>query len=255
MKHPPVDLLRRLDAIAESVAAYEQSMAVVGVGSVGTQQDRLDEYSDLDFFVVVQEGVKERFIDDLGWLARVHPIAFSFQNTIDGYKVLFEDGIYAEFAVFEPAEIAKIPAADLRVVWHCDSFDPEILKFRSPERSTATVEFLVGEALTNLYVGLCRLARGERLSAYRFIQGHALDCLLQLAPRVQKPVPSPEDGFDRTRRFELRFPDLARSLPDALQGYERSAESALAILSFLEGNFVVDPSIKAAILAAAADSA
>jgi hypothetical protein len=114
---------------------------------------------------------------------------------------------------------------------------------------------LVGEALTNLYVGLCRLARGERLSAHRFIQGHALDCLLQLAPRLREALPSAEDGFDPTRRFERRFPDLARGLPDALQGYERSAGSALAILSFLESHFVVDPSMKAAILAAVGDSA
>ena len=39
----------------------------------------------------------------------------------------------------------------------------------------------LGEALTNLYVGMAREKRGEKLSAMRFIQGYAVDRLLELA--------------------------------------------------------------------------
>jgi hypothetical protein len=252
MKHAHTDLLARLDAIADSVAGDRQSLAVVGVGSVGTRQDRLDEHSDLDFFVLVQDGAKQPFLENLDWLDRVRPISFSFRNTVDGYKVLFDDGIFAEFAVFDPADISQIPATDVRVVWRSAGFDPATLRFQTPERHPKTADFLVGEALTNLYVGLCRLARGERLSAFRFIQVLAVDCVVQLAPLMQPAGPSQEDAFDYTRRLEQRFPEIAPNLHDWLQGYERSAESAHAILSFLERQFAVDPSLKAAIVAAAA---
>jgi hypothetical protein len=34
------------------------AIALIGVGSVGRELDRIDEYSDLDFFVVVDDGAK-----------------------------------------------------------------------------------------------------------------------------------------------------------------------------------------------------
>ena len=34
------------------------------------------------------------------------PLAWAFRNTVDGFKVLFADGIYGEFAVFEPEELS-----------------------------------------------------------------------------------------------------------------------------------------------------
>jgi hypothetical protein len=41
------------------------------------------------------------------------------------------------------------------------------------QRKPPTVEWLLGEALTCLYVGLCRYHRGEKLSAQLFIQHYA----------------------------------------------------------------------------------
>src|ERR1700730_6303690 len=43
-----------------------------------------------------------------------------------------------------------------------------------------TVEFHLNEALTNLYVGLHRELRGERLSAARFVQSYAVDRVIAL---------------------------------------------------------------------------
>jgi hypothetical protein len=39
--------------------------------------------------------------------------------------------------------------------------------------------------LTNLYVGLGRFHRGEKLSALRFIQHHAVDRFLELTEQVE----------------------------------------------------------------------
>jgi len=70
-------LLGRLNAIASSVERNADALALLALGSAGVETDRPDGYSDLDFFVIVREGSKGAFVESLGWLAAVLPIAFS----------------------------------------------------------------------------------------------------------------------------------------------------------------------------------
>jgi hypothetical protein len=244
----PQQLLERLDAIGESLRTSGNALALLGLGSVGTETARLDVYSDLDFFAIVREGYKARYIDNLDWLSNINPIAYAFRNTVDGYKVLFEDGIFCEFAVFEPQELAQIPFSAGRIVWKTADFDESICQPRQQTQHSAhPVEFRLGEALTNLYVGLGRYHRGEKLSAARFIQNYAVDHILQLAAQIESARPALVDVYNVERRFEQRFPDVAAHLPEFVQGYDRSPESALAILEFLEAHFEVNPAIAAQI--------
>ncbi len=243
----PQQLLARLDAIGVSLSKRETALALLGLGSVGTEVARLDAYSDLDFFAIVQQGTKAKYMANLDWLAEPNPIVYAFQNTVDGYKALYADGIFCEFAVFEPQEMAKIPFAAGRIVWQSSDFDAA-LTAPSPEiHSTKTTEFRLGEALTNLYVGLGRYHRGEKLSAARFIQNYAVDQILNMACEVEQAKPTLIDPFNVERRFEQRFPDVAAHLPTFIQGYDRSRESALAILTFLEAHFDVNTVIAARI--------
>jgi hypothetical protein len=108
-----------------------------------------------------------------------------------------------------------------------------------------SVEWLIGEALTNLYVGLCRFHRGEKLSAMRFIQHYAVDRIVELS-FIQKKVEP--DYFAKERRFETHFPELAGILPEFMQGYLRSRESARAILEFLQTRFEINPFVRERIL-------
>ena len=82
-----------MDAIGQSLARRGDALALLGLGSVGTELDRIDAYSDLDFFVIVQEGAQDAYRADLGWLQAVAPIAYAFPNSAHGSKVLFADGI------------------------------------------------------------------------------------------------------------------------------------------------------------------
>jgi hypothetical protein len=241
-------LLKRLDDIGGSLERSGHALALVGLGSTGLELERLDEYSDLDFFVIVEAGQKGAYLENLDWLSAVCPIAYHFRNTDDGYKLLFEDGIFCEMAVFEPPELEAILFAPGRVVWKQSHVDASIaaLKRRAvPDPKPA--EWLLGEALTNLYVGLSRYRRGEKLSAARFIQQYALDRVLELVALGSGEELGHEDAFAPERRFELRFPETARMLPGFLQGYERSPDSALAILGFLEQRFDVNPALVRAI--------
>ena len=241
-------LLKRLDDIGESLAQAGQALALIGLGSVGTELDRLDDYSDLDFFAIVQAGNKARFIDNLDWLSNIYPIAYSFQNTPDGHKLLYADGIFCEMAVFEPDELAHVPFAKGRIVWRDVAFDESLAVPKTHIPCPKNPDWLLGEAITNLYVGLGRYHRGEKLSAARFIQGYAVDRVLELAAMIEVEGSAHKDQFMVERRFETRFPGIAASLPDFIQGYDRSRESARAILQFLDQHFEINAAMKQAIL-------
>lgn len=246
--HPHL-LLKRLDEIGGSLALSGRALALIGCGSVGLELERLDEYSDLDFLAIVEPGAKQSYLDDLSWLSDLCPIAYCFANTADGYKLLYEDGIFCEFGVIEIDELPTIPFAPGRVVWKKDGVpdnisQPSVTTGSPPKRSQ---EWLLGEALTNLLVGLAREKRGEKLSATRFIQGYAVDRVVELAEIIETTQAAPRDIFVNERRFEQRFPRLARELGACLQGYERNPQSALAILSLLEQHFEVSPAMANAI--------
>jgi lincosamide nucleotidyltransferase B/F len=238
-------LLNRLEAIGQSLEKSNHALALIGLGSVGTELERLDEYSDLDFFAIVEDGHKAHYIQDLSWLSDIAPVAYQFQNTVDGYKLLYTDGIFCEFAVFELHELRDIPFASGRIVWKKPHIDDAIAiptRKNSPS-STINVEWQLGEALTNLLIGLKRFRRGEKLSGSRFVQHYALDRVLELASRLEPEQPHFKDEFVNERRFEQRFPKTAAHLLNFAQGYERTPESALVILEFLEQHFDVNATI------------
>jgi hypothetical protein len=206
---------------------------------VGLEQERLDEFSDLDFFVIVEDGHQADFLHNIEWLTQVAPVAYFFQNTEDGYKLLYTDGVFCEFAVFEASQLSSIPFAAGRVVWKKPGVQDSLATPRqTPTKKQPETAWLLGEALTNLYIGLKRFARGEKLSAARFVQQYALDKVLLLASSFETAQTTP-DLFSFERRFEQRFPQTATLLAAMNQGYQNTPASALAILEFLEQHFAV----------------
>jgi hypothetical protein len=235
----PRRLLQRLDLLGEVLAARGDAIALIGHGSVGVDLDRLDEHSDLDFFVIADDGAKQRYLDSIDWLEALHPVAYSFANSVDGRKVLFADGLFAEYAVFTLDELAAGSFSPGRIVWRRADAPPglEVPPPRDPS-PYQTPEYQLNEALTNLYVGLHRDARGERLSAARFIQGYAVDRIITMLDLVNGAVP--QDVFVVERGVERRFGPDVLPLADFVLGYERNREAALAILDWLEAHAEVD---------------
>ena len=239
-------LLQRLDDIGRSLAGRPTALALIGLGSVGRELERLDNYSDLDFFVIVESDHKPAYIADLSWLSAAHPLTYVFRNSTDGHKFLFADDIYGEMAVFGPEELAKAAYAPGRFIWRREGV-PESWAAPAawpPRRAPVEVDWLLGEALTNLYVGLARFRRGEKLSAFRFIQQYAVDRVLDLVAINGEAADAVADVFDGPRRFERRYPALAPTLPAFMQGYDRCPESAAAILDWLAASFPIDPVMK-----------
>ncbi len=242
----PSLLLQRMKDIAHSLQSSGKARALLALGSVGTELDRLDAYSDLDFFVIAKKGMKQNLIADLSWLSSIAPIAYHFQNTIDGHKVLFSDGIYCEFAVFVEEEMKTATFSAGRIVWKEDDFNDSLCV---PQKTSAplipeNVEWAIGEALTCIYVGLCRYARGEKLSGTKFIQTYAADMIISCSSHFAQEHPDFKDEFQQERRYEKRFPSMAKYLPFILQGYERCPESALALVKMIEEFAPINQSFK-----------
>lgn len=244
----PKDLLARLDAIGDALRDSGHALALLALGSVGLERHRLDRYSDLDFFVIVEPNHKARYIDELDWLAQAHPLAWHFRNTADGHKALMADGVFCEFAVFEPQELEHIPFAPGRIVWRRTDVSDSIAVPRRPLPDTSLPDetWIVGEALSCLFVGLQRWHRGEKLAAMRMVQGYAVDRLIELdALRAMADGTLPAaDPFGRERRLEQRQPGLVAELPSVVPGYLHTPDAALAILEALRRRgAVLNPSI------------
>lgn len=243
-------LLKRLDEIGTSLKDSGKALALLGLGSVGTETHRLDNYSDLDFFVIVKPNQKQVFLESLWWLESVQDISYQVRNTVDGYKVLMSDDVFCEFAVFEADELDNIPFTAGRLVWQDSQFDDACCTPKNcPEpQDTTDLDWVLGEALTNLYVAICRYSRGEKLSAMRFCQSFALDRLIDLVNRIETPKDGNIDVFVADRRLENRYPNFAQSLPTFAQGYERTPQSILAQLDFLDTHFNVNPAMRSLII-------
>lgn len=246
--HP---MLRRLDDLGAHLAARGDVLALFGLGSAGIEHERMDEHSDLDLFVVVEDGAKERYLASIDWLEAVAPVGYSYVNDPNGRKALFADGIFVEYAVFTVGELPTIPYAGGRLVWRREDAPHGLEAMgRGPDRPAYdTVEFHLGEALTNLYVGLHRELRGERLTATRFVQSYAVDHVIALLRLTTPPAGGRRDVFDPTRRVEQAWPPEVLPLSLMVPGYGRNREAAAVVLGWLESRYDVDTVIASAVRA------
>lgn len=227
----------RLEAIAQRLALDPAGQALLALGSAGVEITRADKYSDIDFFAIVSPGSKTRFLEDVAWLEADSKVAWIFQNTPDGFKLLWEDGIFGEMAVFEPAELPEIAFSPGRVVWSQAEFPIDLLIPQSTHGVRAEPrdwEFLSSEMLTNIYVGLGRFLRGEKLSGWRFIQSHAFSLGLEIIELTQPSNPNVDvDRYNIDRRFEQRYETQREYLENSLLGISRTVDSAEYLLKWL----------------------
>jgi hypothetical protein len=245
----PKRLLQRLDDLGVVLAGRGDALALLGLGSVGVDLDRLDDHSDLDFFVVVDDGAKQRYLDSIDWLEQLEPVVFSFPNSVDGRKALFADGPFAEYAIFTLEELRGASYPPGRIVWERAGAPVGLESSgRVPGSSPYDdAEYQLNEALTNLYVGLQREARGERLSATRLIQTHAVDRVLTFLDLTQSGGGSRQDVFVVERGAERRFGPDVLPLSSLAPGYDHNREAAIAMLEWLEARADVNRALAAAI--------
>ena len=225
-----------LESLSWAAQKSSHAIALVGAGSAGAEIARMDQYSDIDFFLIVEDGFSSGFINDNSWFGRDLPIVFAFRDTDHGNKALLENGVFLEFAIFTQAELAQNGIPGLRTIWSKSGFSLPDLSAKQP--IVREVSFYVDQALSNLLVGALRLHRGERLAALAMIERYALSNLLT-AFRVKNNI-TVQDPFNIERRAEQ---SLGVDFAALVQGYERLEQSLAKILAFAEENFDVNTSI------------
>ena len=243
--------LTRLDDLARALGDDDAVLAVLGLGSAGVEHNRFDDHSDIDFWLVVSDrSAKQRYLDDLRWLSGLGgSIAYSFVNDPNGRKALLADGLFLEYAVFTPQELSRLAFTGARVVWQRRGIPLGLEEHPTPSAPTAidTVDFHVNEALTNLFVGLHRELRGERLTAFRFIQVYAVDRVLALLRLDTNRRWVQPDPFEATRRVEASFGDVP--IDALVAGYDHNRAAAQATLGWLTQHYDTDPAIVDAVRA------
>jgi hypothetical protein len=235
----PPELQKLEETLEILLAAAKNSphaIALIGAGSAGVEIARMDQYSDIDFFLIVEEGYSSGFINDNSWLGAELPIVFAFRDTEHGNKVLLENGVFLEFAIFTEAELAQNGIPGLRTIWSKPEFSLPDLSEKQPV--ARELSYYVDQALSNLLIGALRLRRGERLAALAMVEQYALDNLLT-AYRVKNKLKI-EDPFNIERRAEVT---LGIEIAPLVQGYERVEHSLIEMLGFAERNFEVNSSI------------
>lgn len=225
-----------LESLSGAAQKSSHAIALVGAGSAGAEVARMDQYSDIDFFLIVEDGFSSEFINDNSWFGRDLPIVFAFRDTDHGNKALLENGVFLEFAIFTQAELAQNGIPGLRTIWSKSGFSLPDLSAKQP--TVREVSFYVDQALSNLLVGALRLRRGERLAALGMIERYALTNLLT-AYRVKNKL-TVQDPFNIERRAEQ---SLGVDFAALVQGYERLEQSSAKILAFAEENFEVNAPI------------
>jgi len=196
------------EELQRTLQSFAEVIGLVTLGSTADSQSR-DQWSDHDFWVITKSGAQPKLLDDLSWLPASDHILLKVRHS-NGYTIVDDNKHKVEFAVFDLDEartgkaerysilIDREGIAELMISIHENSSKP----VRAPAEGLENLCVLVWSACE-------RSARGELLSARQYLDGFAVDQLLNL---VAPPLAPERDRLDPRRRLEKRSPDLAAEI-------------------------------------------
>ena len=228
----PERLLAFLDRLGAELDRRGDAVALLGLGSVGRDLHRLDEHSDADFFVVVDDAAtRDRYLADIDWLEAAHPVVWSFENSAVGRKALLEGDLFAEYAVFSLADMATAGYPPGRIHWSRADAPAGLEMPKTPCRSRASLEHAGRRGDHE------PLRRAAPRPARRAPHGDPLHpgvCRRPLGhdarpPRARARRRSRTSSSSTGASSGASAPDLL-PLADLVPGYERNAHAAATLL-------------------------
>lgn len=229
------DTLTRFIKYSESlIASCIHNPKIIGLVLVGStaETERVDEWSDHDFFVITHTGDQEALRRDLSWLPNSTSIAFWFRETEHGLKVVYNTGEILEFAIFDCTELSGCTVNHHRLAFGESEVENALVVAKN--RLPAVV---VGDDLADfrhflsvLVIHVGRARRGELLTAGQGIRGTAATALLKVFTR-RLPADPRLDRLDVSRRFEFAHPEIGKRICDALEQDPESAARELLEIS------------------------
>jgi hypothetical protein len=235
----PVLTAAEYDRLTELLSARlggdARVLALIALGSTALPERR-DYYSDHDFWVVVTPGSRTTFLEDVSWLPDTQNLVSATRTGGRGLIGLYATGHVIELVIFEPDELFEGKLGVYRILFDSHGIEEQLAEIarrsdgRPPtpdERSECEHLFVI------LLTGATRAARGEQLSAHKYIRYFAPDFLIGLLVR-NKPSANAEliDRLDAWRRFDQLDPGVAADLRAAV-GLP-AIEAALCLLEIAE---------------------
>lgn len=211
-----VDFDRFTEQLAAGLRADPDVLGLLVIGSTADASYR-DMHSDHDFWLVVTPQAASRYRATCEWLPRATDVLIAVEHGIPGRSVLYRDRHSVEYVVFTPTEMPNGKLERHRVL--IDRGNITDLANDVASRTLATPPR--PEPLQNLallvWSGRERLARGEWLSAHRYLTGFAVDSLLELLRRHGQLGADPTaDRLNPRRRLERLLPGVATELQRVL---------------------------------------
>jgi hypothetical protein len=210
----PADYQRFTENQTNQLSHYGDVLALVALGSMAARDHLPDRFSDHDFFVIVRPGTQSWYRANRQWLPKHERIAFAYQETAHGMKVLSDERHLLEFAVFDPDELNQARINRYRVLFDRANLTATLEQLAARETASPAedIPYQSSQFLTHLLVGLWRFQRGERLSAFQFLREFPLQELVRLTQALATPDrPDLGDNLDPTRRFERVYPAVGKS--------------------------------------------
>lgn len=211
------------DALQHTLERDARVVALMAAGSMAGVSHQPDEWSDHDFWLVVEPGAQAWFVANTEWMPDSDQIVLYFQESHGGLKAIYRSGHLLEFAVSDREGLMNFRVNDYRMLIDRAGLGAELERMRH----TTALEFkraieddvsLMGQFITNLLVGVWRCRRGEYFSGRQLITVSSLYALLRLIPKyIPAPQPAALDNLDPLRRFEAAYPDIGAQINRLLQ--------------------------------------
>lgn len=217
----------------------EGTAGVIGLVTLGSTADAAlrDEWSDHDFWVITKPGAQDGLLENLLWLPDAEDLVMLLHHGKRYRTGVYRNRHKVEFAVLDAEEAKAGKIARFQVLIDRDGVSELAAAVHRRTCDEAQASAAWPDALQSLCVTVwtaCeRHSRGELLSARQYLDGFAVDQLLQLlAAHAGGPGSDGADVLDGRRRLELRTPDLAAAVRRALG--EPVLAAALGLLNIAE---------------------
>ncbi|RCW60370.1 MULTISPECIES: hypothetical protein [Halanaerobium] len=231
------DYHRFTKELSQNLKSEADVIGLLALGSMAEKDHDPDLWSDHDFSIIVKAGNQDKYIDKLFWLPEEYEAVFTYKEAANSRKIILKNMHLIEYAVFTLEDLKKLKINSYRLLIDKNGISDYIEEIKNETSRTSKLltenKVLLGNLLTDLFIGIGRYKRGEKISAHYFIKEKGLKQLLLL---IEKNIDNNEidnlDNLDPFRRFEYNYPDLALMINQIIDAEIISA--AENILEFLQ---------------------
>ena len=174
------------DALQRNLEPDLRVLGLMAAGSMAGCSHQPDEWSDHDFWMIVESDAVDWFAANTEWLPDNDHIVLFFRDAVhDGFTTIYESGHILEFAVSDHRGLLHAKINDHRLLIDRAGLAADLARMHN----ATNVEYnqilmddrrLFGQFISNILIGIGRYRRGEKISSRQLITVSSLHALLRL---------------------------------------------------------------------------